>query len=137
MQAEGRIVEVNGSNAVVSVIRRSACAGCSGSCEGCGNATEHLITVKNTVSAEVGDTVYIKSKSLLVFALCLVLFIVPLVAAATVYSLFWGGNDSFVGSLTALLVAFAAFALLYLTVGKSILRRNEYKLIKKFDEWKN
>lgn len=131
MLTEGRVIKLDGSNAVVVVIQRSACAGCSGSCDGCGNAREHIVTVKNTVSAAVGDSVYIKSKSLLIFALCTVLFIVPLFVAATVYSLFWGDGDSFVGALTALLSAFGAFALMYLTVGKEILRRNEYKLIKK------
>lgn len=131
MLAEGRVVRLDGSNAVVAVIQRSACAGCNGSCAGCGKATEHLISVKNTVSAAVGDSVYIKSKGLLVFALCTVLFILPLFAAATVYSLLWGGDDSIVGALTALLSAFAVFALMYLTAGKALLRRNEYKLIKK------
>lgn len=131
MLAEGRVVKLDGSYAVVAVVQRSACVGCNGSCDGCGKSTEHLITVKNTVSAAVGDGVYIKSKSLLIFALCAVLFIVPLVVGATVYSLLWGDEDSFFGALTALLSAFSAFALMYLTVGKAILRRNEYSLIKK------
>lgn len=130
MLAEGRVVKLDGSNAVVAVVQRSACAGCNGSCDGCGKATEHLVTVNNTVSASVGDSVYIKSKSLLVFALCAVLFIVPLVVGATVYSLLWGDADSFFGALTALLSAFSAFALMYLTAGKAIFRRNKYTLIK-------
>lgn len=132
MLAEGRVVAIEGENAVVSVIQRSACAGCSGSCAGCGKAVEHLVTVKNSVSVKVGDSVYIESKSIVLFSMFGILFIVPLVVAATVYSLFWGDSDSFFGALTALFSAFSAFAALYLTVGRFLLRRNRYRLVKKF-----
>ncbi len=130
MRAEGTVINIDGDEATVVVIQRSACAGCGGGCANCHKAVEHSITVKNTVDATIGERVYIESKKSIIFALCLVLFILPLVTAGVVYALIWGGADSAIGAVTAFASSLAVFALMYLTVGKKLLSRNEYKMIK-------
>ncbi len=130
MLAEGTVIKLDGENATVVIIQRSACSGCGGGCANCHKAVEHSVVVKNEIDAVASESVYIKSKKSVIFALCAVLFILPLVIAGVVYALAWGGTDSGIGALTAFLSAFAAFAILYLTVGKKLLKRNEYKMVK-------
>lgn len=130
MRAEGTVIAIDGDNATVAVMQQSACAGCSGACAGCHKSVQHTVSVKNSIGATLGERVYVESKSTVIYAICALLFILPLVVAGVVYVLFWGGFDSGIGALVAFLSALAAFVVLYLTIGKKLLRCNEYKLVK-------
>lgn len=130
MKAEGTVIALDGENATVAVLQQSACAGCCGACAGCHKSVQHTVVVKNSINAEVGERVYVESKGFVIYALCALLFVVPLFVLAAVYLIFWGGADNALGALISFLVALFTFALLYLTVGKKLLGLNEYKLVK-------
>ena len=65
--------------AEVMVIRESACSGDCHKCSGCGAAKETvLFTAVNTIGAEAGDVVTVRSESGPVLAAAAVLYMVPL-----------------------------------------------------------
>lgn len=91
MEATGRVVERQGSLAVVEVKRTSACEGChkeaDGGCSVCtlmggeGSRTTRTV-VQDPLGATVGDTVRIESPARSVLLWAAAVFLLPLLTAA-------------------------------------------------------
>jgi positive regulator of sigma E activity len=85
---QNAIVEsVEGDKATVSVLREEACSHCAGRVV-CGTAKRQSVTVKNPVSAAVGDTVVIETASEGVLAYCALVFLAPVVLMVAAYLIF-------------------------------------------------
>lgn len=85
MTQSGIVKAVEGSFAVVEILRDSACAGCSSahSCIGCKKKVR--VKALNPVSAEVGDTVRVETPTRRVMFYAFCVFLLPLIAAIAAY----------------------------------------------------
>lgn len=82
MERIGIVVEVKENTAVVKMQRHLACEHC-GSCGGIfgqADRKDHLVEVKNTLPAKVGQRVFIEADSRQVLFIAFVLYMVPLFA---------------------------------------------------------
>ena len=80
-------------NAQVLHIRQSACSGDCHQCAGCGAAQEKmLLTVRNPIGAQPGDTVIIRSETGPVLAAAAIMYVLPLVLFFVGYAVLavWG-----------------------------------------------
>ena len=132
MRAEGVIVAVDGGCAIVSVLQQSACAGCSASCATCHKKVSHKIIVENTISAQMGDIVWVESSATRILLICFFVFIIPPVLAGICCALLWDVVGVVALTSISIGVAFLCFMLLYLTLGKKLIAGNDYKLVKKY-----
>lgn len=90
LKTRAKVLSVEGSSALVEVVRTSACEGChkseEGSCSVCSlmNSSKKTTTVQadNGIGASVGDIVWVESSStrMLLYAACL--FLLPLLLFA-------------------------------------------------------
>ena len=62
MKQKGIVKETENGIAIVSILREEACSSCSGR-KFCGSAKRVDVKVKNSLDAEVGDTVEIETAS--------------------------------------------------------------------------
>ncbi len=132
MRAEGVIVAIEREHAIVSVVQQSACAGCSASCASCHKKVSHNITVENSISAQIGDVVWVESSAFRILLICFLVFMVPPVLAGVCCAFLWDVVSAAVLALVSIGVAVISFAVLYLTLGKRIIAGNDYKIIKKY-----
>ncbi len=132
MRAEGVVVAVDGENVTVSVVQQSACAGCSASCGSCHKKVCHDLTVKNTISAQIGDTVWVESSAIRILLICFLVFMIPPIFAGVCCALLWDVVGTVTLSFLSIGIAVLCFATLYLTLGKKIISGNDYRLIKKY-----
>lgn len=99
MKQKGIVKETENGIAVVSILREEACSSCSGR-KFCGSAKRVDIKVKNSIDAEVGDTVEIETASEKVLGFAALVFLAPVVLAVVLYLAFLT-VDQTVASLTA------------------------------------
>jgi len=78
----GTVVEVKENTAVVKMQRHLACEHCGrcGGIFGQADRKDHLVEVKNTLPAKVGQRVYIEADSRQVLFVAFVLYMIPLFA---------------------------------------------------------
>lgn len=77
MEQVGLVKNLVGDKAVLEIQRSGAC----GSCNACGSAESkaHIVTLKNTVNAKVGDKVELEGQSKNLFKYTLIVYLIPLV----------------------------------------------------------
>lgn len=94
MTQNAKVMSVCGDEAIVSVIRRSACEGCkqknlcAGMNDGCAEQKELITTVKNPIGAGVGDEVVLSTPTSLVLTNAFCVFVLPIIIAFLSYFLF-------------------------------------------------
>lgn len=116
MIQNGRIKEINGNNAIVSIKRRSMCGdnckGCSSAC----NVPEMDVKADIIPNIEIGDEVEISSEDISVVKYSFVLYGLPLVIMVAVIflvsSLIEGENGQIYGALIGLLSLIISFFIL-------------------------
>lgn len=77
MQKNGIVVDTDKGFAKVSFIRSSGCGGSCKSCAGC-EAKPHLVTLRNTIDAKVGDEVEVAMNAGRAMRFTLILYVIPL-----------------------------------------------------------
>ncbi|MBR2473412.1 MAG: SoxR reducing system RseC family protein [Clostridia bacterium] len=87
MKHNAIVIKTDGDKATVTVLREEACSHCAGRVV-CGTAKKFDVTVKNPVSAAVGDTVVIESASESVLAYSALVFLAPVALALVFYLIF-------------------------------------------------
>lgn len=132
MRAEGVVISVEGNGATISVVQESACAGCSASCANCHKSVTHDISVENSINAVAGERVWVESSGGPILLLCFLLFIVPPVISGICCALLWNYVSAMAVALIAIGVALLGFAVVYLTVGRIVLKKNSYRLVKMY-----
>ena len=130
----GTVIGVSGDRARVSVIRRSACKGCSaGGCMGCEKSIE--ADALNPPGAKIGDKVEIGSPSSLILKYSALVFLMPIVLAFVFYYIgylfFKSGIVPYVFSVVPIVGSFAFFAL-YLD--KKAAKETEFTVLKVLDD---
>ena len=85
MTNTGTVISTEGENALIKVVRKSACAGCEGrqACEGslvgdCMKSAEVTVLAKNSIGAKVGDNVEFSSSTPLTLGIAAAVFLLPL-----------------------------------------------------------
>jgi sigma-E factor negative regulatory protein RseC len=108
----GIVVEVNGKNALVRFERSKEC----GKCRGCSMVgdKESVVEIKNTLNAEVGDTVGIELHARSVITASLLLYVIPLAALIAGLFLFMplGELWAAAGGIACALLVYAVIKLL-------------------------
>ncbi|MBQ4648089.1 MAG: SoxR reducing system RseC family protein [Clostridia bacterium] len=132
MRADGVVVSLDGDLATVSVVQQSACAGCGANCANCHKKVTHEITLKNDISASVGESVWVESSGFRILLLCLVLFIIPPILAGVCCAFLMDNVSTAVLTVFTIGIAVVSFVILYLTIGKKIVVGNSYRLVKKY-----
>lgn len=94
MQKQGIVVDTESGYAKVAFVRSSGCGGNCKSCAGC-EAKPHLVSLKNTVNAKVGDQVEVEMNAGKAMRFTLLLYIIPLIffLAGTLISATIIGSD--------------------------------------------
>lgn len=135
MTETGIVKSIEGDNIQLELKRNSACSSCS-SCEikgGCNNSvflveqkTDVLVTVKNTIRANVGDTVMISADSGNLVGMTAGVFVLPVLIALAIYSI----ANLFFGQLTTYLITFAAWIISFVLIAKVLNRytKNHFKI---------
>ncbi len=92
MTGKGKVIAVEGKNALIRVIRKSACDACEGkaACEGsligeCSKSAEVTVLAGNAVGAEIGDEVEYTSSTAMTLGIAFTVFIVPLLVGFVSY----------------------------------------------------
>ncbi|MBQ2711854.1 MAG: SoxR reducing system RseC family protein [Clostridia bacterium] len=112
MREVGKVTEVNGAQAVVRVMRSSACA----KCHMCSfnEGEKHIdLTLDNSVNARVGDSVELEMSGGYVLGSALIAYGIPLVLAAVGLAV----GLCFKNELVQLLLCVAALAVGFAAVG--------------------
>lgn len=78
MTAFGKIKEISGTKALVSVVREGACGGNCASCSGCENRTVD-VTAYCDIPVEIGELVEIASRSGYIYFGMIVVFLLPVI----------------------------------------------------------
>ena len=101
MKHNAIVIKTDGDKATVSVLREEACSHCAGRVV-CGTAKKFDVTVKNPVSAVVGDTVVIENSSGNVIAYSALVFLAPVALALICYLIFSHISAALSYAMTAL-----------------------------------
>lgn len=110
MQKQAFVLQTNGEEATVAVLRQEACASCHSACAGCSRTIR--AKAKNTVGAQVGDTVCLESDGRRLTAMAFLVFVLPILLAFLGYAL--GRSLSLNPSAAAWLAAGIGSAALFL-----------------------
>ena len=86
MTQTAKVIKTDDNFATVKVLRSSACAETCGHCGLCGTAQQVEAVVKNTLSAQIGDTVEIETEDRLMLSIAFVVFILPTLFPLSVYA---------------------------------------------------
>lgn len=102
------VTEVARGTATVSVLRKEACAACSGKYF-CGSSKKTVSKAVDPIGVKVGDTVEVEARSGIVLGYAALLFVMPIVLSAVLYSVLCNVNN-----VLAVVSAVVGFALPYL-----------------------
>ncbi len=102
------VTEVSNGTAKVSVLRKEACSACSGRYF-CGSSKKAVSEAIDPIGVKVGDTVTVESKSSTVLGYAAMLFVMPIILAAVLYSVLCDVNAAL-----AAISAVAGFVLPYI-----------------------
>ena len=111
MKQKGIVKEIGNGTAIVSLLKEEACSSCSGR-KFCGSAQRVDVKVKNSLDAEIGDTVEIETASEKVLNFAALVFLVPVILAVALYLSFLT-VDRNVASVSAFLGFMIPFAVAY------------------------
>ena len=78
------VTEVSKGTAKVSVLRKEACASCSGRYF-CGSSKKMVSKVSDPIGVSVGDTVEVEARSGAMLGYAALLFVAPIILAAVLY----------------------------------------------------
>ncbi len=78
MEQVGFVRHINKGNAELEVRRASGCGSCNGCAGGCEVKT-HVVTIKNTIDAKVGDLVELKGESSSILKYMFIIYMIPFV----------------------------------------------------------
>ena len=112
MKQKGIVKETGDGIAIVSVLKEDACSSCSGR-KFCGAAQRVDVKVKNSLDAEIGDTVEIETASEKAIGFAALVFLAPVVLAVALYLAFLT-VDQTLASLTAFFGFIIPFIIAYL-----------------------
>ncbi len=98
------VTEVAEGTAKVSVLRKEACASCSGRYF-CGSSKKVVSKVFDPIGVKVGDTVEVEAKSGAMLGYAALLFVAPIILAAILYFVF--AKVNYVLSIVGAVVGFA------------------------------
>lgn len=76
MEQVGFVKNISNGKAEVEVKRISGCGGGCKSCGGCDTPT-HVVFIKNSIDAEIGDTVEIKGETKNILKYTLIVYMIP------------------------------------------------------------
>ena len=76
MEQVGFVRNINKDKAVLEVRRASGCGSCNGCAGGCEVKT-HIITLKNTIDAKVGDYVELKGEPKSIIKYMFIIYMIP------------------------------------------------------------
>ncbi len=97
MTQVARIVALDGDKATLVVERSSSCGECHGDCLSCVAGKKVTFTAKNSIHADIGDSVKVESSSKHILTIAFMVYILPIVLSvvfgALVYST--GANVAF------------------------------------------
>ena len=123
MRQRATVLETNGKEAVIEVSRATMCDGCEkhGGCEGHCEITGLLSTggkmktrAKNTLGAEVGDTVEVETASSKVLGYAALVFVLPIIVAGILYfaadSVWHTESAGLIGAAVGFVLTFAVIA---------------------------
>lgn len=116
MTALGKIKQINGTEALVSVVREGACGGNCASCSGCENRTVD-VTVRCDIPVCVGELVEIASRSEYIYLGMIIVFLLPVVFPLLGYLIFSG--ISVTAAYIAAVTLFAAALIIVFGLSKS------------------
>lgn len=137
MKVKAIVINTDGKNAIVESTRLSACEGChkneNGGCSVCslmGANKKTTSRAKNTVKAEVGDTVEIETETKTVIFYAALVFIFPIIVALALYfvadAMSLSNTATYVCAFLGLVLA---FALVWLYSKFVIRNKNDVKII--------
>ncbi len=119
MTQNGQVISINGQEAVVRVIRTSACEGCkqknlcAGVSGGCAEGKPLDVTVKNTAGAKVGDNVVLSSGAGFVLGAAFCIFTAPIIIAIAAYFIscrfFESVSACYIASAVSFAISLCAF----------------------------
>jgi positive regulator of sigma E activity len=112
MKHKGIVKEIGNGVAIVSLLKEEACSSCSGR-KFCGTAQRVDVKVKNSIDAEIGDTVEVETASEKAFGFAALVFLAPVLLAVALYLVFLT-VDQFLASITAFLGFIIPFVVAYL-----------------------
>ncbi len=122
MREIGRVINVEGQNALVEVRRKSACEGCHKGAEGCDACSlfikdaKHRVTASNGANAKVGDRVLLEAESGRVLSYAFLVFILPLIVACIFFAV---ANFAFhANELWSIGAAALGLLLTYIIIGR-------------------
>lgn len=117
-----KVIKTDGETAQISVERSSMCdgcskKGCSGTCAAgrlFGTDKSMHALARNTIGADVGDTVQIETKTSVVMKYALIIFIMPIIISAILYFI---GKAVFHEEKSAIAAAFIGFIASFAVIG--------------------
>ena len=110
MTARGKVSRLAGDRVAVEVVRESACVGDCASCHGCAGQTVEVMALCDK-DVQVGSVVEISSRSGYVYAVMVLLFLLPVLLPIFGYIIFSG-----FGKTVAVIAAVLLFAVVLATV---------------------
>jgi sigma-E factor negative regulatory protein RseC len=128
MEQVGFVRRIIDDKAELEVMRASGCGNCNGCGGGCETST-HIVTIKNTINASVGDLVELKANKENILKYTMIVYMIPFIFLIAGIVL---GNSYFksIGNSNYELLSFAT-GILFLVISYFILRVIDKKIEKK------
>lgn len=130
MTGKGKVIAVEGDNALIRVVRKSACDACEGksACEGslvgeCSKNAEVTVLAANDAGAEIGDEVEYTSSTALTLGIAFAVFIVPLIVGLTSYfvaAAFCGRDNAVMPYVVSLVLFLLSCAGLFFGIDRAL-----------------
>lgn len=93
LELKGIVKETDGKTATVIVMRKDACNHCAGKII-CGRAQKYEIKAGNEIGAKPGDLITVSGSDRGVLVYAFLLFLLPIIASAVCYFVFFGINHT-------------------------------------------
>ena len=141
MEQTGKVVAVDGKVATVEIKRLSACDSCHNAESGCAvcsllsGGSTHTSCVRDPIGVSVGDRVLIVADDSRILAYSLLVFVLPLLAAAAAYGVaVLLGAEALWRAASAVISFIAFYVLLYFTLNKSEKKRPASRIVRIISE---
>lgn len=123
MTTIGRVKQIRGNEAVVSVVRTGACGGDCGSCGGCEGRTVDVRAFCD-IDVQVGTVVELSSRSGYIYLGMIIVFLLPVLLPLLGYFIFAGINITAAYTAAVTLFVLSVIVILRLSKSKKFLKNS-------------